>query len=78
MPGPIHRLLSEDHRRLEHLPARTTARPDTPNLEAYREFRAGLLRHIGMEEKPLIPSGALTKCQNGHELQSEHFAEQWQ
>lgn len=55
VPGLIYRLLAEDHRRLDDLLARTTVRPDTLDLGAYREFRAGLLRHIGMEEKILIP-----------------------
>ena len=55
MPGSIYRLLSEDHRRLEDLLTRTTAQPEGLDLEAYAQFRAGLLRHIGMEEKILIP-----------------------
>ena len=54
-PGTIHRLLAADHRRLEDLLGRTTAKPDALDPVAYGEFRAGLLRHIGMEEKVLIP-----------------------
>jgi hypothetical protein len=49
--GPIQRFLEEDHRRLE----RWLASAQAGDAEAYRAFRAGLLRHIGMEEKILLP-----------------------
>ncbi len=55
MPGAIHQLLAADHRRLEELLARSSARMPGLDLEAYAEFRARLLRHIRMEEKVLIP-----------------------
>ena len=54
--GPIERYLVEDHRRLEALLERAVARPDAIDGAAYAEFRAGLLRHIGMEEKILLPT----------------------
>ena len=44
--GPISKFLAHDHERLEGL----------LNLEGYEEFRAGLLRHIGIEEKILFPA----------------------
>lgn len=53
MTGPITRFLSDDHDRLEALLARATARADAIDPGAYEEFRAGLLRHIGIEEKIL-------------------------
>jgi len=56
MIGPIHRFLAEDHIRLEDLLARAIAGPGGFDLNAYGEFRAGLLRHIGMEETILIPA----------------------
>jgi hypothetical protein len=43
--------LVDDHRRLHVLLGRAAA-----DADAYREFRAGLLRHIGMEEKILLPA----------------------
>ena len=45
MPGPIEAYLQEDHQRLERL----------RRLGAWWEFRGGLLRHIGLEEKILLP-----------------------
>ena len=55
-PGSIHRLLAADHRRLEGLLERATGGDDIIDAAAYAEFRAGLLRHIGMEEKILLPA----------------------
>lgn len=45
MPGPIETYLQEDHERLERL----------RRSGAWWEFRGGLLRHIGLEEKILLP-----------------------
>lgn len=56
MPDPISRLLTEDHARLDALLRRATARPGEIDQSAYAEFRAGLLKHIGMEEKLLLPA----------------------
>lgn len=53
--GPLTRFLVDDHRRLEALLARTVADPRHLDREAYAAFRAGLLRHIRMEEKVLLP-----------------------
>ena len=66
MPGPIARLLAEDHARLDALLARVTARSDDIDRTAYAEFRAGLLKHIGMEEKMLLP--AAQRARNGEPL----------
>lgn len=51
MMGPIARYLADDHVRLDALLRRGTSDPS-----AYAEFRRGLLRHIGMEEKLLLPA----------------------
>ena len=48
--------LVEDHRRLDGLLQAAVAHPGTVDDHAYAQFRAGLLRHIGMEEKVLLPS----------------------
>jgi hypothetical protein len=56
MSGPIHRFLTDDHRRLDALLDRATAVPERIDHAAYAEFRAGLLKHIGMEEKILLPA----------------------
>ena len=54
--GPITGFLTEDHRRLEALLLSAVADPDKVDHAAYARFRAGLLRHIGMEEKILLPA----------------------
>ena len=54
MPGKIHRYLAGDHRRLDTLLERAMQNPEKIDVEAYAQFRAGLLRHIGMEEKVLL------------------------
>jgi hypothetical protein len=48
--------LAADHRRLEALLDRATADPEAVDRVLFEEFRAGLLRHIGMEEKILLPA----------------------
>lgn len=47
--GRLHDLLARDHARLDALLA------DAGNEESYRQFRVGLLRHIGIEERLLFP-----------------------
>ena len=53
--GPLTRFLSEDHVRLDGLLRRAAAGPEGVDASAFDEFRRGLLRHIGMEEKVLLP-----------------------
>ena len=53
---PVTDFLMEDHRRLEQLLQSAAAHADQVDPEAYSQFRAGLLRHIGMEEKILMPA----------------------
>ena len=59
--GRIERLLGDDHTRLDALLARAAHDPS-----AYVEFRKGLLRHIGMEEKILLP--AVRRARGGEPL----------
>ncbi len=54
MTGPLHRFFAADHGRLDALLRRATADPGTVDLAPFAEFRAGILRHIGMEEKYLF------------------------
>ena len=56
MAGPIHTFLANDHKRLDDLLRRACADPDTVDAESYAHFRAGLLRHISIEEKILMPA----------------------
>jgi hypothetical protein len=66
--GPLFRFFSADHRRLDALLARATAEPDRIDFAAFGEFRGGILRHIGMEEKVLIP--AARRARGGEALPS--------
>jgi len=50
-PDTISRFLQDDHVRLDALLARAAG-----DRAAYAGFRKGLLRHIGMEEKVLLPA----------------------
>ncbi len=66
MARNIHRYLADDHRRLDGLLDRATADPENIDAAAYAQFRAGLLKHIGMEEKILLP--AAQKRRSGEPL----------
>lgn len=54
--GPLGRYLIADHVRLEALLTQATAAPDRIDGDAFAQFRCGLLRHIWMEEKVLLPA----------------------
>ena len=56
MHGPLYAYFADDHRRLDDLLNRATASADSIDDAPYAEFRAGLLRHIGLEEKILFPA----------------------
>lgn len=51
--GPIETFMTADHVELDRLLAE--ADQDAFDDAVYTRFRAGLLRHIGMEEKVLLP-----------------------
>ena len=52
--GAIAQYLIEDHARLDEALRRAIRQPPHLDRKAYAEFREGLLRHIGMEEKILF------------------------
>jgi hemerythrin HHE cation binding domain-containing protein len=56
MPGPIFQFLAEDHARLDALLTKAVARSGEVDLAAFDSFREGLLRHIALEEKILLPA----------------------
>src|SRR6516162_7083226 len=56
MPGKIYRYLADDHVRLDRLLQRVEDSPERFESSVYAEFRAGLLKHIGMEERILLPA----------------------
>lgn len=55
MVGPIERFMTADHARLDALLQRAHPGGDRIDGEAFEAFRKGLLRHIAMEEKVLLP-----------------------
>jgi hypothetical protein len=61
MPGRLCRFLADDHARLDALLQRAIAPAGEIDRAAYAEFRAGLLKHISMEEKILLPAAQLTR-----------------
>ena len=63
MPGVLYQYLSGDHDRLDALLERAVAKAGVIDMEPYSEFRKGLLRHISMEEKIVLP--AIAKWQGG-------------
>ena len=56
MKGKLYGYFEQDHKRLEELLNHAAEKEGTIDNGAYREFRAGLLRHIGLEEKVLFPA----------------------
>src|SRR5215471_7502084 len=52
--GPLYEFLQRDHARLDELLRRSDATPAIDH-SSYESFRGGLLRHIAMEEKVLLP-----------------------
>ena len=54
MTGPLHRFFAADHERLDVLLRRSIADPGRVDLVPFGQFRGGILRHIGMEEKYLF------------------------
>src|SRR5262245_6234159 len=52
----ISSYLEEDHRRIETILQQAAGSSDPTEPKLYQEFRAALLRHIGMEEKILFPA----------------------
>ncbi len=61
MHGKLYQYFESDHKRLEGLLNRATARAGQIDMRLYGEFRAGLLRHIGLEEKILFPAAQKIK-----------------
>lgn len=63
MPGALYQYLADDHERLDSLLQRAVGKSGVIEAESYHEFRKGLLRHISMEEKIVLP--AIARWQGG-------------
>jgi hypothetical protein len=66
MSGPLATFLAGDHARLDGLLRRAMTEASMIDRAAYAEFRAGLLKHISLEEKILLP--AAQRWQGGDPL----------
>jgi len=66
MSGPLTNFLAGDHARLDGLLRRAMIAASTRDRAASAEFRAGLLKHISLEEKILLP--AAQRWQGGDPL----------
>jgi hypothetical protein len=64
--GPLYQLLRQDHAWLDELLRRAEAVPNVIDMDAFESFRGGLLRHIAMEEKVLLPEAR--RLRNGEPL----------
>ena len=53
--GAWGEFMAADHARLDRLLERAVSAADCFDTDAFEEFRVGLLRHIGIEEKILLP-----------------------
>lgn len=65
--GPLYNYLSDDHERLDALLSRAAEGKGGIDIEPYSEFRQGLLRHIGIEEKIILP--AIARLQDGKQVE---------
>ena len=78
MHGPVHRYLAEDHARLDALLTHAAADPAHIDLAVFHQFRVGILRHIGIEEKVLLPAARRARggvaIERARDLRLEHAA----
>jgi len=66
MAGPLTAWFAADHARLDGLLRRSVADPRAFDRGAFEAFRSGLLRHIALEEKFLLPGAR--KARGGEPL----------
>jgi hypothetical protein len=65
MKGILTRYLAEDHDRLDGLLRSALRTPGAIDMGPYAGFRQGLMRHIAMEEKVMLP--AVARMQSGRQ-----------
>jgi hypothetical protein len=68
MTGSLYQYFSDDNRRLEELMDQAVANLDKIDHAAYDDFRQGLLQHISIEEKIVLP--AIQQAQGGRPFPS--------
>jgi hypothetical protein len=62
MAGPLTAWFAADHERLDALLRRSVADPRAFDHDAFETFRGGLLRHIALEEKLLLPRARMARA----------------
>ena len=62
MAGPLTSWFAADHERLDALLRRSVADPRAFDPDAFEAFRGGLLRHIALEEKFLLPRARMARA----------------
>ena len=62
MAGPLTAWFAADHERLDALLRRSVADPRAFDRDAFEAFRGGLLRHIALEEKFLLPRARMARA----------------
>ena len=75
--GPIRNFLTDDHRRFDALLDKMGNCSSADELAAYDEFRRGLLKHIGIEEKILLMAAQRLRgapLEQAARLRSDHGA----
>jgi hypothetical protein len=76
--GPIEQFMVEDHVRIDAWLARSEGPDGAIDADAYARFRHDLLRHIGMEEKVLLPYARAKQdgrpWSQAHLLRADHGA----
>jgi len=63
----LYEYLARDHERLDDLLERSVTEQGKIDMKAYADFRQGLLKHIGIEEKIILP--AIARLQNGKQAE---------
>jgi len=61
LAGPLTAWFAADHERLDALLRRSVADPRAFDPDAFEAFRGGLLRHIALEEKFLLPRARMAR-----------------
>lgn len=66
MGGALYQYFADDHRRLGHLLDQAAESSTAIDIGCFDRFRSGILKHIGLEEKILLP--AVRRYRNGEPL----------
>jgi hypothetical protein len=74
MAADLHLFLTRDHERLDALLSACVRADGSIDYEPYAQFRAGLLRHIAIEERILFPLFRVRRAALEEQLHRDHAA----